>query len=105
MQFRGGINELMRQASRLNRKVQEAKDAFQDREVEATGANDKVKVTASYARKLVRIDVDPVFFAEDQDLAWAAIVATANVALEAAGKAMDAEIEKATGGMKIPGIT
>jgi DNA-binding protein YbaB len=32
-------------------------------------------------------------------------VATANAALEAASKAMDQEIEKATGGLKIPGIT
>lgn len=105
MQFRGGINELMRQASRLNRKVTETREALQDRTLEATGANEKVKVTASYARKLVRIQVDPEFFAADQELAWDAIVATANAALEAAGKAMDQEIEKATGGLKIPGIT
>lgn len=105
MQFRGGINELMRQASRLNRKVEDTRKALQDKTVEATGANEKVTVTASYARKLVQIKVDPAFMAADPELAWDAIVATANVALEAAGKAMDQEIEKATGGLKIPGIT
>lgn len=105
MQFRGGMNELMRQASRLNRKVEDTRKNLQDKTLEATGANEKVKVTASYSRKLVRIDVDPEFFASDQELAWDAIVATANAALEAASKAMDQEIEKATGGLKIPGIT
>ncbi|MFO0626442.1 MAG: YbaB/EbfC family nucleoid-associated protein [Polyangiales bacterium] len=105
MQFRGGMNELMRQASRLNKKVEDTRKSLQDHTLEATGANDKVKVTASYGRKLVRIDVDPAFFASDPELAWDAVVATANAALEAASKAMDQEIEKATGGLKIPGIT
>lgn len=105
MQFRGGMNELMRQASRLNKKVEDTRKALQDNTLEASGANDKVKVTASYSRKLVQIKVDPEFFAADPELAWDAIVATANAALEAASKAMDQEIEKATGGLKLPGIT
>ncbi len=105
MQFRGGINELMKQASRIQRRVEEAKEANKDRTVEATGANDKVKVTASLSRALVRIEVDPELYASDRELALDAVVAAANVALQMASDAMDKEIEKITGGAKIPGIT
>ena len=105
MQFRGGINELMKQAGRIQRKVEEAKEAHKDRTVEATGANDKVKVTASLSRALVRIDIDPELYASDRELALDAVVAAANVALQMASAEMDKEIEKITGGAKIPGIT
>ena len=105
MQFRGGISELMKQASRLQRRVDDARTANQDRTVEATGANDKVKVTASYARALVRIEIDPELYASDRELALDAVVGAANAALKMASDAMDKEIEKATGGLKIPGVT
>lgn len=105
MQFRGGINELMKQASRIQRRVEETREANKDRTVEATGANDKVKVTASYSRQLVRIDIDPELYASDRELALDAVVAAANVALQMGSAAMDKEIEKVTGGAKIPGIT
>ena len=95
----------MRQASRLQRKIEETRLAVRDQTVEATGAGDKVKVTANYAREIVRIDIDPEFLAADRDFTLDAAVGACNNALKAASVAMDAEIEKATGGLKIPGIT
>lgn len=95
----------MRQASRLQRKIEETKTAVRDNTVEVSGVGDKVKVSANYARELVRITVDQEFFEADREFAWDAVVATANNALKQAAEAMDQEIEKATGGLKIPGIT
>jgi DNA-binding YbaB/EbfC family protein len=106
MQFRGGMNELMRQAARMQRKIEEAKKQVQDKEVTATAVGDKVKVTATYARKITRIDVDAAFVeSEGLELALDAVAAAVNTALEQADKAMEAEIEKVTGGVKIPGVT
>lgn len=105
MQFRGGISELMKQASRMQRRVDAAREANKDRTVEATGANGKVKATASLARSLVRLEIDPELYAMDPELALDAAVAAANVALQQASEAMEKEIEKVTGGTKIPGIT
>jgi DNA-binding YbaB/EbfC family protein len=105
MQIRGGLNELMRQAARVQRKIEEKKAEVADREVTATAVGDKVKVTATYARKISRIEVDPEFLkAEGMDLALDSVCAAVNGALEAADKAMEAEIGKVTGGMKIPGV-
>jgi DNA-binding YbaB/EbfC family protein len=104
MQIRGGMNELMRQAARMQRKIEEKKLEVADREVTGSAVGDKVKVTATYARKVTRIEIDPKFLeAEGVELALDGACAAINAALEAADKAMEAEIGKVTGGMKIPG--
>jgi DNA-binding YbaB/EbfC family protein len=104
MQIRGGMNELMRQAARMQRKIEEKKTEVADREVTGTAVGDKIKVTSTYARKINRIDIDPEFVkSEGLEMALDAACAAVNAALEAADKAMEAEIAKVTGGMKIPG--
>jgi nucleoid-associated protein EbfC len=105
-QFRGGMNELMRQAARLQRKVEEKKKEFQDKEIVATSVGDKVKVTVTYAGKLSKIEIDPEFLkSEGLELSLDGVVAAVNSGLEQAEKAMEAEVEKITGGVKIPGLT
>lgn len=103
-QFRGGINELMKQAAWLQRKVEEAQKANKDRTVTATGANDKVKVTSTYGREITRVEVDPELLAADRDLAMDAIAATVNSALKLAAEEMEKEVAKHTGGLKLPGL-
>jgi len=96
----------MRQAARLQRKIDEHKKSVADKEVQATAVGDKVKVTVTYARKVSKIDIDPEFLkSEGIELALDGVVAAVNSGLEQAEKAMDAELEKLTGGAKIPGMT
>ena len=105
MQFRGGMTELMRQAARIQRKIDQAKEELKDKEVVFASAGDKVKATATYGGKLSRLEVDPEFLqAEGLELTLDVVVAAANGAIEAADKAMAAELEKVTGGVKIPGV-
>jgi DNA-binding protein YbaB len=105
-QFRGGMNELMRQAARLQRRVEEKKKELADKEVVATSVGEKVKATVTYAGKLSKIEIDPEFLkSEGLELALDGVVAAVNSGLEQADKAMEAEIEKLTGGVKIPGLT
>ncbi len=105
-QFRGGMNELMRQAARLQRKVEEKKKEFADKEIVATAVGDKVKATVTYASKLTRIEIDPEFLAaEGLELALDGVVLAVNAGMEQADKAMEAEVEKITGGVKTPGPT
>lgn len=105
-QFRGGMNELMRQAARLQRRVDEKKKELADKEVVASAVGDKVKATVTYVGKVSRIDIDPEFLkSEGIELALDGVVAAVNAALEQAEKAMDAELAAITGGAKIPGLT
>ncbi|HQY64923.1 MAG: YbaB/EbfC family nucleoid-associated protein [Myxococcales bacterium] len=105
MQFRGGMTELMRQAARIQRKIDQTKEELKDKEVVFSSAGDKVKATATFGGKVARIEVDPEFLAaEGLDLTLDAVCAAVNGAIDVADKAMAAELEKATGGVKIPGL-
>jgi DNA-binding YbaB/EbfC family protein len=103
--FRGGMSELMRQASRMQRKIEARKEELKTETVEATAANDQVKVVANGGRELVRVTIDPKLLeAEGLEMVQDLVVAAANAALTKASEMVDAELEKVTGGMKIPGL-
>src|SRR5579863_3783323 len=104
MQFRGGMNELMRQAARMQRKIEQAKTELKDKELVHDGLGGKVKVTVTYGRSVKRIEIDKeTLKGEDTDLVLDGVCAALTQALELADKQMEAELEKITGGVKIPG--
>lgn len=105
-QFRGGMNELMRQAARLQRKVEQTKKENEDKEVVASSVGDKVKATVKLSGKVSKIEIDPEFLkSEGIEIALEGVVVAVNAGIEQADKAMEAEVEKVTGGVKIPGLT
>lgn len=105
-QFRGGMNELMRQAARMQRKIDAAKQELSTREVTSASLGDKVKATVTYGRRVVKIDIAPeLVAAEGLETALDGACAAINAAIEQADKAMEAELEKITGGVKVPGVT
>lgn len=105
MQFRGGMSELLRQASRMQRKIEETKIKFRSQTFEVTGANNKIRAVANGGRELVSLHIDPEFLrTEGVEMVQDAIVGVVNAALAKASQQLEAEMEKVTGGLKIPGI-
>ena len=105
MQFRGGMNELMRQAARMQRRIDQAKTELKEREIEVEGLGGKVKVVVTLGRNVKRIDIDrETLKAEELDLVLDGVCAAINQGIEQADKQMEAELEKVTGGVKIPGM-
>ena len=102
----GGMNELMRQAARLRRKMDQVREGLKEQELSASSAGGKISVTVTCEGKLRSIAVEPEFLAaEGLDLVLDGVVAAANSALAAAEAHVDAEMGKVTGGIQIPGIT
>jgi nucleoid-associated protein EbfC len=100
------MNELVRQAARMQRKMDKVREELKEHEMSSDSAGGKINVTVSCDGKLRRIDVDQAFLAEEGlELVLDSIVAASNKALEAAEKHVEAEMSKATGGLKIPGLT
>ena len=100
------MSELMRQAQRMQRKMDKVRDDLKDHEMSAQSAGGKIEVTATCEGKLRRIEVDEQFLAEEGlELALDSVVAAANNALDGADKHLEAELKKVTGGLKIPGLT
>ena len=105
MKFRGGMSELMRQASRLQRKIEQRKIELKEETVEASAGNDQVKVVVNGASELVSITIAPELLkGEDMEMVQDLVVAACNAGLTKASEMVDAELEKVTGGMKIPGL-
>ncbi len=106
MRPHGGMNELMRQASRMQRKMDKVREELKAHEMSAQSAGGKVEVTVTCEGKLRRIEVDEQFLAEEGlELTLDSVVAAANHALETADKHLESELSKVTGGLKIPGLT
>jgi nucleoid-associated protein EbfC len=105
MKFRGGMSELMRQASRLQRKVATRKDELKAETVQASAGNDQVKVVVNGAHELVSITIAPELLKqEDLSMVQDLIVAAVNAGVAKSTEMVEAEIEKVTGGLQIPGL-
>ena len=105
MAFRGGMGELMRQAGRIQRKVDKRREELNAETFEASAGNGKVTAVANGVPELVELRVDPELLGQEGlDMTQDLIVAAANAALSKAREHVDAEIEKITGGLSIPGI-
>jgi DNA-binding YbaB/EbfC family protein len=105
MQFRGGMNELMRQAARMQRKIDQAKVELKERELTVEGMGGKIKVVLTLGRTLKRIEIEKgLLVSEDTDLVLDGVCAAINQGIEQADKQMEVELDKVTGGVKIPGV-
>jgi hypothetical protein len=101
----GGINELVKQAARMQRKVEAAKAQIKDKEVSGAAAGDKVKAVVTCEGVVKRLEIDPEFLkAEGLEMSLDALCAAVNTAMNAAEKEVEEQVSKATGGMKIPGV-
>jgi len=105
MRFRGGMGELMRQASRLQRKIETRKEELKEETIDASAGNDKVKVTVNGGVELVSVTIDPELLQEeDLEMVQDLVVAAVNAGLTQARELVDAEVEKVSGGLQIPGL-
>ena len=99
------MGELMRQAGRIQRKVEKRREELNAETFEASVANDKVTAVANGVPELAEIRIDPELLEqEDLEMVQDLIVAAANAALTKAREHVDAEIEKITGGLSLPGL-
>jgi len=95
MSFRGGMNEFVRQAARMQRKIEARREELKAEEFEASAGNDRVKAKVNGALELVALQIDSKLIEEEglemtQDL----VVAAANAALAKARETIDAEAVK-----------
>lgn len=105
MNFRGGMGELMRQASRMQRKVDKRREELKEETFEASVGNDKVIAIANGTPELVELRIDKGLLDEEElEMVQDLVVAAANAALMKAREHLDQEIDKITGGLSIPGL-
>ena len=101
----GNMNNLMKQAQRMQRQMEEGQKELETKEFTATAGGGAVEVTVTGKKEVVRVKlaedaVDPDDIEMLQDLILSAI----NEALRQAEEDSNAQMQKVTGGMNIPGL-
>jgi hypothetical protein len=100
------IQYLMRQARKLEKAMADAKEKLGEVSVEAESGGGLVKVTMNGRCEVTRLAVDPKIVDPAEKAMLEDLVAAAvNAAVEKARAAADEHMNKATGGIKIPGIS
>jgi len=100
------IHHLMRQARKVEAAVQQAKEKLGEITVEADAGGGLVKVKMDGRCAVLRIEVDPkIIDPNDKSMLEDLVAAAVNAAAEKARVAANESIQKATGGIQVPGLT
>ena len=96
----GNMNNLMKQAQRMQKQMEEAQKALEEQEVTATAGGGAVEVTVSGKREVLKVKLaEEVVDPEDIEMLEDLIVAATNEALRKVEEASAASMSKITGGL------
>jgi hypothetical protein len=100
-----GMNDLVRQAQLMQKKMAKLQEELAERTVEATAGGGMVTVEANGSQEVTRIVIDPaVVDPEDVEMLQDLVLAAVNDAVKKAKDMVQSEMSQITGGMNIPGM-
>ena len=99
------LDNIMKQAQKMQKQMMEIQEELANRTVEATVGGGVVTVVANGQQQILSIKLDPeVVDRNDIEMLQDLILAAVNEAYRKAQELMTSEMNKLTGGMKIPGL-
>ena len=99
------MNDLMKQAQQMQKRMLEIREELANRTVEATVGGGMVTAVVNGQQEVVSLRIAPeVVDPEDTEMLEDLVVAAVNEALQQSQEMMSAEMSKLTGGIKIPGL-
>lgn len=99
------IQEMMRQAKRLQSKMEKIREEAAQRNVEGTAGGGMVTVTVNGKNEVLSVKIErEVVDPEEIEMLQDLVVAATNQALSRAQEMMEQELSKVTGGLPIPGM-
>jgi DNA-binding YbaB/EbfC family protein len=99
------LDNVMKQAQKMQKQMMEIQEELANRTVEATVGGGVVSVVANGQQQIISINIDPeVVDPADVEMLQDLILAAVNEAYRKAQELMTSEMNKLTGGMKIPGL-
>jgi hypothetical protein len=100
-----GMNEMLRQAQIMQRKMTDAQDALKTKEVEASSGGGMVTVKVTGAQEVTEVRIEPsVMEAGDVEMLQDLVMTAANEALKKSKEMMEEAMKGVTGGLSIPGM-
>ena len=99
------MNNLMKQAQRMQRQMEENQKALEEKEFTAAAGGGAVEITVSGKREVTKVHIEPeAVDPEDVEMLEDLIAAAVNSAVAAVDKESEEEMAKMTGGLNIPGL-
>jgi hypothetical protein len=98
------MQELMKQANRMQVKLERMREDIKDQEITGQAADGKVKAVVNGNRELMRLEFNPDDFEGDIEMLQDTIVAAVNDGLRLSDELIDEETKKITGGLNLPGF-
>ena len=99
-----GFGNIMKQAQKMQQEMLRIQEELANKTVEAASGGGMVRVTANGRNEIVGISIDrEVVDPDDVEMLQDLITAAVNEALKRAQEMASEEMNKITGGMKIPG--
>ncbi|WP_027626459.1 YbaB/EbfC family nucleoid-associated protein [Clostridium lundense] len=101
----GNMNNLMKQAQKFQKQMEEMQSQLQEKEFEASVGGGAVKAVANGKKEIVDIKIKPeVVDPDDIEMLQDLILSACNEALKKAEEETANEMKKLTGGLNIPGM-
>ena len=101
----GNMSNLMKQAQKMQRQMEEQQKALEEQKFTAAAGGGAVEVTVSGKREILEVCLKPeVVDPEDIEMLQDLILAATNEALRQMEEISQAEMNKFTAGLGIPGL-
>ncbi len=101
----GNMQQLARQAQKLQQKMTEMQEELEAREYEATSGGGMVSVKVNGKKELLALSIKPeAVDPDDVEMLEDMVMAAINEALREATETTEREMGKLTGGMSMPGL-
>ena len=103
--MKGGMNDLLRQAQVMQKKLADATKALETRTVEAQSGGGMVKAVVNGGMELISLTIDPAAAdPKDVEMLQDMVITAVREAGKKAKAMKEAELGKLTGGLNIPGL-
>jgi len=100
-----GFGNMMRQAQQLQQRMAKMQEELAERTVEGSAGGGVVRVVANGKQELVSVAINAeVVNPDDVEMLQDLVLTAANDALKKSSEMAKSEMEKLTGGLKIPGL-
>ncbi len=98
----GNMQQLMKQAQRMQENMQRKQEELNAREFSAASGGGMVKVTVNGAREVLSVEIDPQCVdPDDVEMLQDLVLSAVNGALKEAAATVEQEMGKLTGGMNL----
>ena len=101
----GNMQQLARQAQKLQQQMTKVQEEIEAREFEATAGGGMATARVNGKKELIALNIKPeAVDPDDVEMLQDLVVAAVNEALREASETMEREMGKFTGGMSLPGL-